>query len=128
MPTERENITSEQLSDLKALWMSALDGDGKDIRRVLDRIPSLVAEIEHLRAEKIELNEGIRELQREICARDGVPMPSERPVVDKLRAEIERLSAMLERVSHLNSFRELNDILPEVRTILGKEQRNAKAV
>lgn len=34
-------------------------------------------------------------------------------------SEIERLRAMLERVSHLNSFRELNDILPEVRLLLG---------
>lgn len=31
--------------------------------------------------------------------------------------------AMLERVSHLNSFRELNDILPEVRDLIARATR-----
>lgn len=37
--------------------------------------------------------------------------------IDAARAD---LLAMLDRVSHLNGFRELNDILPEVRAALAK--------
>lgn len=54
-------------------------------------VPSLIAEVERLRADLIEERTAVRELQRDACARDGVPMPSERPVVDKMRAEVERL-------------------------------------
>lgn len=35
--------------------------------------------------------------------------------------ELEQMRQMLERVSHLNSFRELNAILPEVRRLLGQQ-------
>ncbi len=83
--TERENITSEQLAEWKEQAAKSHS------RLVRTAVPALVAEVERLRAEKIELNEGILELQRMLCARDGVPMPSERPLVDKLREEIERL-------------------------------------
>lgn len=36
-------------------------------------------------------------------------------------SENEAYRQMLDRVSHLNSFRELNDILPEVRALLGQQ-------
>lgn len=69
-------------------------------------------EIERLKVELREERVAILELQQEACDRAGVPMPSQRSVVDRMRE-------MLGRVSHLNSFRELNDILPEVRALLG---------
>ena len=94
--TERENITSEQLAERKAL------AEAREVRShtrmARKAIPALVGEVERLRAEKIELNEGILDLQRMLCARDGVPMPSERPLVDKLRAEVERLGEVVRRV------------------------------
>ena len=56
-------------------------------------IRALELENQRLRAAQRESAEAILELQREACARDGVPMPSERPLVDKLRDENQRLRA-----------------------------------
>lgn len=52
---------------------------------------------------------------RDDCCEKMVPSD-----VREMLGEIERLRNMLDRVSHLNSFRELNDILPEVRAMLVK--------
>ena len=46
---------------------------------------AIVERVVALEADKREQAETILEFQREECARVGVPMPSERPVVDKLR-------------------------------------------
>jgi len=39
-----------------------------------------------------------------------------------LRAQNERYRELLERISHIGGFRTFNDILPEVRLLLGKDQ------
>lgn len=52
-------------------------------------------EIERLRADLREANDAIRELQQEACDRAGVPMPSQRPLVERLRADKD--AAYLER-------------------------------
>ena len=66
-------------------------------------IRALELENQKLRVAKRESDEAILELQREACARDGVPMPSERPLVDKLRDENQRLRAdVAELVEALN--------------------------
>jgi chromosome segregation ATPase len=43
-------------------------------------------ELVRFRAELKEANEAIHELQQEACDRAGVPMPSQRPLVERLRA------------------------------------------
>ncbi len=50
-------------------------------------------DIERLKAELKDANAVIHVLQQEACNRAGVPMPSQRSLVDKLREEIERLRA-----------------------------------
>lgn len=47
--------------------------------------------LERLQDELKETRQTVWDLQNEQCARDGVPMPSQRPLVDKQREEIERL-------------------------------------
>ncbi len=51
------------------------------------------SDIERLKAELKDANAVIHVLQQEACNRAGVPMPSQRSLVDKLREEIERLRA-----------------------------------
>lgn len=72
-------------------------------------IEALIAEVEALRLiieenartaarqqeALVEERAAVLELQREACARDGVPMPSERPLVDKLRAMLDRIGLMV---------------------------------
>jgi len=55
------------------------------------------AEIERLRAGLLEANRVIYELQQAACDRAGVPMPSQRSVVDRQKAEIEQLRAAAKR-------------------------------
>lgn len=59
-------------------------------------VPSLLARVRELEAIEREANEAILELQQQLCAQAGVPMPSERPVVEKLRARVAELEAALE--------------------------------
>lgn len=52
----------------------------------------------HIAAQNEELKDmrgAVLELQRDLCAKAGVPMPSERPVVDKLRERVRRLEEAL---------------------------------
>lgn len=79
---ERLRLLDKQNASASIVWRSPRERVFGEAATALDQS---VAEVERLREEKIELNKGILELQREMCARDSVPMPSERPVVDKLR-------------------------------------------
>ena len=60
--------------------------------KVIDQQAARIAKLE---SEAKDRDEAILELQHAACARDGVPMPSERPVVDKLRDRIAKLEAAL---------------------------------
>ena len=64
-----------------------------------ETLGDLLSTIEALLAERKEQAEVILDLQRAACARDGVPMPSERPLVEKLRARIAELEGALERIA-----------------------------
>lgn len=49
-------ITDEELAELRELLANAVyGGDGKDTRRVLDRVPRLVAEVERLREAMLDI-------------------------------------------------------------------------
>lgn len=48
-------------------------------------------EIERLKVELREERVAVLELQQEACNRAGVPMPSQRPVVDRLREVLARI-------------------------------------
>lgn len=82
-------------------------------------IRALELENQRLRAAQRESAEAILELQREACARDGVPMPSERPLVDKLRDENQRLRAdVAELVEALRrSYRQLGSAADRINTL-----------
>jgi hypothetical protein len=43
-------------------------------------------------------------------------------LMEALHAQNERMRELLERISHIGGFRMFNDILPEVRRLLGKDQ------
>lgn len=79
-------------------------------------IRALELENQRLRAAQRESAEAILELQREACARDGVPMPSERPLVDKLRDENQRLRADVAEISRalVNAARQSAEYLEEI--------------
>lgn len=80
--------------------------DGDVLRKDVSTIRSLLAALEAKRARVAELeeiereaNEAILELQQRLCAQAGVPMPSERPVVEKLRASVAKLEAALRKIA-----------------------------
>jgi hypothetical protein len=62
---------------------------------VVQRLATELLKYKELGATIKELQQAIRELQQEACNRDGVPMPSERPLVDKLREQMNRMSSVL---------------------------------
>lgn len=82
--------------DLVTRLRHAHEHEGVDVERLFG---AAADRIEALMAEKHEQAVAILELQREACARDGVPMPSERPVVDKLRDRIEALQSALRHIA-----------------------------
>ena len=87
-------------------------------------------EVERLKAELKEANEAILELQREACARDGVPMPSERPLVDELKIKIQVMEqTLLEAATRFDVYAANNrrrDLFESAR-INGKYARSCRA-
>jgi DNA repair exonuclease SbcCD ATPase subunit len=82
-----------------------------------DEIERLRGDLKEANEAIRELNEAIRELQQEACDRAGVPMPSQRPLVERLREQCDELVSALEELQamHLStcaenvSLRALND-------------------
>ena len=72
--------------------------------------------------EKAERNRRVQERWDALCreGRHGHYETLFRVVREEVERESAPLLTMLSRVSHLNSFRELNDILPEVRATIAK--------
>lgn len=66
-------------------------------RRILasgDVLTGTNAELREILEAYLESEAAIRELQQAACDRDGVPMPSQRPVVERLREALATLRAM----------------------------------
>ncbi len=96
---EQDRLHREAAERIKALEerleinhaYQVVDGEMVRVKADMSDCDGIMARDETIRLqdEQIkELNAAILELQAAACARDGVPMPSERPLVDKLRERI----------------------------------------